>query len=146
MERNLFTIGYEGYSINDFLYWLIKHNIKYVLDVRELPLSRKKGFSKKVFAQHLSQEKIHYYHMKELGTPKDLREKLKRDQDYTYFFRAVNRHLEENTIHLKTVQHLVEENKCCLMCFEHEADKCHRSLIAQKIVESSDKGLQIVNI
>lgn len=41
---NLYTAGYEGLSINAFIARLKQAGIDKVLDVREYPLSRKKGF------------------------------------------------------------------------------------------------------
>src|SRR5690606_3603293 len=42
----LFTVGYEGLSIDEYLNKLIKHNVSVLIDVRNNPLSRKYGFSK----------------------------------------------------------------------------------------------------
>ncbi|MBK6650144.1 MAG: DUF488 domain-containing protein [Betaproteobacteria bacterium] len=42
----LFTLGYEGLTIDAFIARLQAAQVKTVVDVRELPLSRKKGFSK----------------------------------------------------------------------------------------------------
>ena len=45
-EKCLFTIGYEGRSIDEYLNILIKNNIKILCDVRKNPLSRNMGFQK----------------------------------------------------------------------------------------------------
>ncbi|TXT40925.1 MAG: hypothetical protein FD135_827 [Comamonadaceae bacterium] len=42
----LFTLGYEGLVIGAFIARLQAAQVKTVVDVHELPLSRKKGFSK----------------------------------------------------------------------------------------------------
>ncbi|MBU4403961.1 MAG: DUF488 domain-containing protein, partial [Actinobacteria bacterium] len=42
----IYTIGYEGLSQKVFLAWLNRYDINVIADVRHLPLSRKKGFSK----------------------------------------------------------------------------------------------------
>ena len=49
----LFTFGYEGLSIEDFVARLTLSGVREVFDVRELPLSRKRGFSKKSLAAAL---------------------------------------------------------------------------------------------
>jgi uncharacterized protein (DUF488 family) len=43
----VFTIGYEWLSIGRFLSLLAEHGIDTIVDVREYPVSRKLGFSKK---------------------------------------------------------------------------------------------------
>ncbi len=42
----LFTIGYEGISLEEYLNRLLKNDIKVLVDVRNNPLSMKYGFSK----------------------------------------------------------------------------------------------------
>ncbi len=41
---DLFTIGYEGVQFADFLQRLKAAGVDIVVDVRELPLSRRRGF------------------------------------------------------------------------------------------------------
>lgn len=42
----LYTIGYEGISLEEYLNRLIKNDVKVLVDVRKNPLSMKYGFSK----------------------------------------------------------------------------------------------------
>ncbi len=53
MEKTLFTIGYEGLSQKEFIATLAAAKVRIVFDVRELPLSRKPGFSKRGLADAL---------------------------------------------------------------------------------------------
>jgi uncharacterized protein (DUF488 family) len=52
----LFTIGYEGRGIGDFVGYLKHFKISCLIDVREIPISRKPGFSKKPSAKNLKME------------------------------------------------------------------------------------------
>ncbi len=58
----IFTIGYEGIDRHQFLAWLNNYNINVVADVRNLPLSRKKGFSKTALST-LHRQCYHYQGM-----------------------------------------------------------------------------------
>ena len=49
----IFTIGYEGATVDGFIGALRKAGVALVLDIRAAPVSRKKGFSKNPLAQHL---------------------------------------------------------------------------------------------
>ena len=69
----IYTIGYEGIDIDDFLYLLQNHNIETVVDIRELPLSRKQGFSKNILSNHLNLKGYEYIHIPQLGCPKPIR-------------------------------------------------------------------------
>ena len=42
----MFTIGYEGRDVDEFVSCLMQYKVTRLIDVREIPLSRKKGFSK----------------------------------------------------------------------------------------------------
>ncbi|MEY2953224.1 MAG: hypothetical protein RLZZ401_1311 [Pseudomonadota bacterium] len=92
MPTTLFTLGYEGLTIDAFIARLQAAQVQTVVDVRELPLSRKKGFSKSAFCAALSAHGVAYLHAPALGCPKPIRNQYKADgnwQTYTReFFEA----------------------------------------------------------
>ncbi len=65
----IFTIGYEGSTVGDFLGALKAAGVERVIDVRALPLSRRPGFSKSPLKAALEEAGIEYVHLKALGTP-----------------------------------------------------------------------------
>jgi uncharacterized protein (DUF488 family) len=67
MTYRLYTIGYEQASIDDFVATLRTAGVELVIDVREQPLSRKKGFSKKALNALLEANDIGYIHLKGLA-------------------------------------------------------------------------------
>ena len=69
----IYTIGYEGLNIDSFMSLLRENGVETVVDIRELPLSRKPGFSKKVLASTLSASGFEYTHISDLGCPKPIR-------------------------------------------------------------------------
>ena len=76
--KKLFLTGYEKETIEEFLDKLKKENITTVIDIRETPLSRKNGFSKNLLSKLLEKKGINYFHFQDLGSPKELRDKLKK--------------------------------------------------------------------
>jgi len=56
--KNLFTVGYEGLTLEAFIQRLQSSSIQTLVDVRELPLSRKRGFSKRALAESLASHGI----------------------------------------------------------------------------------------
>ena len=70
----LYTIGYEGRDIDEFVSLLKDNRITRLIDVREIPFSRKKGFSKSRLNERLQNENIDYVHIKALGSPSEIRE------------------------------------------------------------------------
>ena len=69
----LYTIGYQGQTISSFTDTLLAHGVAQIIDVRQLPFSRKPDFSKKRLTAHLAASGIGYTHLAALGTPKPCR-------------------------------------------------------------------------
>ena len=132
--KKLFTIGYEGATLDDFMRVLKVAKIDVLLDVRELPISRRKGFSKTALGGALTEAGIRYRHEKQLGSPKTIRHRLREDGNYSRFFREFNRHLIEQ---LTLLEALTEELKgnVALMCYEKNHEKCHRRSVADALAE-----------
>ena len=75
----VYTIGYEGTDIDRFVATLKAVGVRRLADVRALPLSRKKGFSKNKLAERLQTEGIDYLPFRQLGDPKPGRDAAGRD-------------------------------------------------------------------
>src|SRR6476659_1916370 len=67
----IFTIGYEGTTVAEFINALRKAVVRRLIDVRALPLSRRPGFSKTALRGAVEEAGIEYVHLKALGTPAD---------------------------------------------------------------------------
>jgi len=140
------TIGYEGKKIDEFVSRLKNYNITRLIDVRKIPLSRKKGFSKTALKERLESENIEYVHLQSLGSPSKLRHKLKTDWDYKYFFKAYLKYLSQNQNAIVEVHRYIANGVNCIMCFERFPEKCHRSAIVNRIKEYDRNGLKIIHI
>lgn len=128
---NLYTAGYEGLTIDAFIARLKQAGIDKVLDVHEYPLSRKKGFSKKAFAQCLAVEGIAYEHSRPLGCPKPIRKQYKEDGDWVAYARGFRAYIRTQDSVLKELVSSAAEQRICMVCYEADANFCHRSLIAE---------------
>lgn len=143
-EPALLTIGYEGLELSDFIKHLAWHKVDILVDVREIPISRKRGFSKSALASVMAQHGIGYVHLKALGSPRAIRNQLKNDLDYHRFFSSYDQHLEAQQEALMALEDIIEENqRVCLLCFEKNHDQCHRSRVARKM-EQIFKGRVVV--
>ncbi len=144
--RTIFTAGYEGKEIGEFLDYLNGHDIQRVIDVREIPLSRKKGFSKTVLRQRLAENDIDYVHIKALGSPSHLRKKVYQDKDFNYFFEKYEEYLQTCRKELEKLHKTINEKLSCLLCFEKEHTNCHRSAVADRISRINGTPLEIKHI
>lgn len=133
MEK-LFTIGYEGTALEDFIRTLKEARVDILLDVRELPISRRKGFSKKALSSALTEAGIRYLHEKRLGSPKSIRHQLREDGNYRVFFCEFNHHLTEQSALLESLAVELKGN-VVLMCYEKNHKECHRRSVASALAE-----------
>lgn len=144
--QTVYTAGYQGREIEEFLEYLNAHNIQRIVDVREIPLSRKKGFSKNLLRQRLAENDIDYIHIKALGSPTHLRKKVYRDKDFDYFFEKYEKYLEIRCKELEELHKSTNEKLSCLLCFEEDHTNCHRSIVADRISRITGTPLEIRHI
>ena len=79
---NIYTVGYEGLALEEFLLRLRRARVKTVVDVRDVPLSRKRGFSKTALAAALDGAGIKYLHVRRLGCLKAIRDAYRANRDW----------------------------------------------------------------
>jgi uncharacterized protein (DUF488 family) len=132
----MFTIGYEGKSIEAFINTLIKNNVRILCDVRKNPLSRKFGFSKGKLSHITNTIGIEYVHIPGLGIDSEKRLSLSSTDDYIRLFNDYKKNLPNLNKYLNEVYTLLIHNsRIALMCYEYEPEKCHRHVIRDYIVE-----------
>jgi uncharacterized protein (DUF488 family) len=127
----LFTFGYEGLPIQAFITRLRTAGVRTVLDVRELPLSRKPGFSKRAFAEALRQSGILYVHLPALGCPRPVRERYKADGNWSVYAKAFTIYLADQRQAVAELVQIANKTSACLVCFEADFNRCHRSIVAK---------------
>ncbi|MEG3151468.1 DUF488 domain-containing protein [Sphingomonas sp. ZT3P38] len=126
----IFTIGYEGTTMADFLAALTRAGVERVIDVRALPLSRRPGFSKSSLAASLLEAGIGYVHLKALGTPKRGRDAAKKgDRATLEEVYAGQLELPEAQAQAAQMLDLAGEKPSALLCFERDPCVCHRTLL-----------------
>jgi len=130
----LTTIGYEGASLPAFLATLKAAGVTLLLDVRELPISRRKGFSKTPLSQALSGIGIDYQHERALGAPRNVRHRLREDGDLKRYFADFREYL---TTQEPLLDQLARTLSGCvaLLCFERNPAECHRSVVVAALAK-----------
>jgi hypothetical protein len=143
----LFTIGYEGLSIDAYVNKLIQHSVSAVVDVRRNPLSMKYGFSKTRFRNYLERAGIAYEHIPQLGIASAKRKNLKTSDDYRCLFEEYAKALPNAEKELQSVRHLLaRHSRIALTCFEAVPTSCHRHKITELFRATSGWNTPIVHI
>lgn len=138
----IFTIGYEGLDIDSFLSLLAKHDIDMVVDVREFPLSRKPGFSKKSLANILNLSGYEYVHRVELGCPKPIRDRYREDGNWKHYTDGFLNHLKTQEAAIVEISELAASSNCALLCYEADNNFCHRSMVANAVQDQCGAAIQ----
>lgn len=131
----LFTIGYEGISLEEYLVRLFKNDVKILVDVRNNPLSMKYGFSKSQLKKYCESLGIKYVHFPQVGIQAEQRQELKSQTDYDKLFAAYrNNNLKKTTdTQAEILNLLIKHKRIALTCFEANICQCHRKHLAEAI-------------
>jgi uncharacterized protein (DUF488 family) len=135
----LFTIGYEGATMEEFLGALKSAGVERLIDVRALPLSRRPGFSKTPLKNALAELGIDYVHLRPLGTPAEgrtaARAGRKADLERIYTGQL---ELPEAMVAAEEMKRLAEDRPSALLCFERDPACCHRTLLWQSVAPDAE--------
>jgi uncharacterized protein YwgA len=144
----LYTIGYEGISLEEYLNRLIKHDVKVLVDVRNNPLSMKFGFSKTQLTTFCANLNIEYLHIPEVGIQSQQRQALKTQTDYDKLFDIYKtENLKKTTPQQQQILRLLKDKKrIALTCFEANVCQCHRKHLAEAIVNFPEWNYQLKHI
>ncbi|MBN1340293.1 MAG: DUF488 domain-containing protein [Bacteroidales bacterium] len=144
----LFTIGYEGISLEEYLVRLLKNDVKVLVDVRNNPLSMKYGFSKSQLKKYCASLGIEYVHIPEVGIQSDQRQELNTQSDYDKLFAVYRKNnLTKTTAHQNEILKMLKQHKrIALTCFEANICQCHRKHLAQAIENLPDFKYEVKHI
>lgn len=139
-----FTVGYEGRNIDELTKVLKEHGVQMLVDVRRDAYSKyNKSFNEGTLSKKLTESKIRYVHLPELGVDYVERQKLKETRDYDNYFKKYSNYIDKNPDLISLLTELSRYDTICLMCYEKDFKRCHRRVLASKL---SDKGLMFVHI
>lgn len=126
MKRVLYTIGYEGRALDELIAMLAAAKVERVIDIRALPLSRRRGFSKTPLGEALRAAGIDYVHLKQAGNP------YRKESDLLGKYK---KYIAKKQGVVDDVARAAKGKRAALLCYEAEPRECHRSLIAPYVAK-----------
>ena len=157
--RTIATVGVYQSSLDDFLETLRRHRVVMVVDVRQRRgvRGREYAWANSLRLQAaLEQAGIQYRHIPELAPTTELRQLQYREDDRLKVGKRSRvelaeayrgRYLREvlDQVDLGTVlENLPDGAVSALLCVEHDARACHRSLIAARL--QAQYGVPVLNL
>lgn len=129
------SVGYEGFTVDEFIADLTRRNIDVLVDVRLNAVSRRRGFSKTALNNALDAAGIEYLHLRALGNPKENRPAF--GGENVKAGREVYRELLDEpaaAAELEQLADLAEVRHVAVMCFERDEQRCHRKVVIDKLM------------
>jgi uncharacterized protein (DUF488 family) len=136
MSTKLYTIGYEKATLGDVLATLAGAGVATLIDVRDRPISRRPGFSKRQLEAAIEEAGMRYLSLRALGTPPEGREAARR-RDWDRFWHIVETRLAgpEAELALHEAATTAKQGASVLLCYEADWRCCHRRRVAELLVE-----------
>lgn len=135
-ENTLFTIGYEGVSLEMYINKLILNDVKVLCDVRKNSYSQKWGFSKATLQDACEKVGIKFIHIPQLGIESNERQELNGIADYKKLFAnfEATTLVDNNKYLLELAEIVTSNNRVALTCFEKNVQMCHRGVVASQLM------------
>jgi uncharacterized protein (DUF488 family) len=145
VAKGLFTIGYEGRTVDGYFNLLLQNGIKLLCDVRKNAYSIKPGFSKAQLKEVCDSVGIAYIHYPELGIAYGERNKLQSMDDYEKLF---SKYVKETlSVTINEQKKLLEDYRyygnAALTSFEIEPLYCHTSRLIKSLMLISKDEIPI---
>jgi uncharacterized protein (DUF488 family) len=134
--RLLYTIGYEKTLLKDVVSTVAAARVATLIDVRDRPISRRPGFSKRQLAAAIEEAGMRYIHLQALGTPPEGRLAGRR-REWDRFWGIVEEKLScpEAELALQEAGQIAEAAPSCLLCYEADWQICHRRRVAEMLAQ-----------
>jgi uncharacterized protein (DUF488 family) len=128
----LYSIGYQQTLLPDVIATLSAAGVATLIDVRDRPISRRPGFSKRQLAAAIEAAGMGYVHLSALGTPPEGRLAGRR-REWDRFWAIVDDKLgrPEAELDLQAAAQIAAAAPSCLLCYEADWQVCHRRRIAE---------------
>ncbi|MCA1567278.1 MAG: DUF488 domain-containing protein [Acidobacteria bacterium] len=134
----LFTLGYQGLSLEAYALILQEAGAGVVLDVRERAWSYRPQYVKSPFRDGLASYGLDYVHLNVAGNPSAIRKTVNSTEE------CMLRYSEYLALHPEVVEELYSHVRAaaergrpaCLTCYEHLTADCHRSVLVNYLLEA----------
>jgi uncharacterized protein (DUF488 family) len=140
MTLRVYSLGYEGRELPEFIRLLKSKGIERVADVRNAPFSRKPGFSKKDLEPALHRAGLEYMNFPALGAPRELRERVG-EMGWEEFLKAYRRHFAGQAEFFEQLVRYLGPDGGAIICVERNSRECHRCVIEKAL---RMRGYQVI--
>ena len=143
-EPAVYTVGYQGLSIDAFLNLLLERGITQLVDTRFTPASRVYEYHASTLRNLCERVGIGFQPEPMLGVPKNTRERFFQARNHRQFKRDYSEILRAQRDRVIAISDLMTRTPAAVMCYERDVSNCHRSYLAHELAAIS--GLDKVDL
>ena len=134
----LHTIGFTQKSAERFFGLLREHGVERLVDIRLHPGGQLAGFTKQGDLRYFLANLVDcdYRHLPELAPSDEILSEYRKDHDWERYVRRFEALMDERGVPASLDRELFAERVCCLLCSEATPERCHRRLVAERLVRS----------
>lgn len=148
-NKTIFTIGYQGKTLDTLIEILQENKINMLIDIRDSgKSSNKPEFNSEILKREFQKLKINYIHKPELGVIYQIRAPYIDGYISNDCFKGwYDWHLDNIDFNIEEFMKFLKDNgNCCLMCMEKfpkpnkvQKHLCHRNILTEKILNYKKK-------
>ena len=146
-EKAIYTIGYEGRSIDGFINELVKRNIHTLFDVRKNAYSMQNEFSAQPLRKALDEAEIKYIHCPDVGIVSGKRQELlplgRQDELFEWYKETI---LPNSQRFVDKAISAFQDGNIAFMCYEKDPMDCHRSRLADYCLNKEKRFMRVIHI
>ncbi|MCK4468012.1 MAG: DUF488 domain-containing protein [Desulfobacterales bacterium] len=134
--NELYTIGYSGFTLNEFINVLKKHGINAIADVRSVPYSKfKPEYNRDNLKAKLKNSSIEYVFLGDLCGARIEAQECYKNGKADYALIAKHPKFQEG---IKRIKKGLEKYRIALLCAEKDPVSCHRMILICRHLSADD--------
>jgi uncharacterized protein (DUF488 family) len=143
----LYTIGFTKKPAERFFKLLEEHQAKRVIDIRVNPQGQLSGFAKQDDLAYFLDRLIgcEYLHLPILAPTEEIMTDFRKDQQWERYVIRFEALMDERNVPAALDKALFTEAPSCLLCSEATPERCHRRLVAERLVKNWPE-LEVVHL
>jgi uncharacterized protein (DUF488 family) len=143
----LYTIGFTKKSAERFFDLLGEIKVQRLLDIRLNPHGQLSGFTKQEDLAYFLDRllKCDYRHVPVLAPTDAILKSYRGDHQWDRYVRRFEALMDERNVPAALDKSLFTETPGCLLCSEATPEKCHRRLVAERLLKSWPE-LEVVHL
>jgi len=134
----LFTIGFTQKPAERFFNLLRERQVRQLVDIRLNPDGQLSGFAKRADLPYFLDRLVGctYRHVPSLAPTSDILAAYRSDRNWDRYVERFEALMDQRDVPASIDRDVFETHVTCLLCSEHQPERCHRRLVAERVARA----------